>query len=540
MGKIKLCPRCNGKMVAISERTGGFSGKKAAAGALITGIPEVGLAAGASGKKLVTLRCEKCGYTIETDAKTAERAEWYGDVYGPAVELTTRMARESYENQRKLEILDRQLKNVLRKRLMPAKELSSGPILTEEERKAQRRQNSVIAICGEAAAAVCEDGTVVLAGNISDNIRNEVNNWKNIISVCMNEKSIYGLCADGSVVCAGQGVSDNEIKTWSGIIELCCDEGHVLGLKADGTVAAAGNNGKGQCDVSEWEDVVEIYTKGGASLCAYSLGLTSRGELLTAGKTRMEISDDSSYKWGYDSVYGELTVDGMFGVATFDGLFGKELFDRWGNLVDISCYGSLQSSIYGLREDGAVYGADNSMLFENARAELEESNDIVAVSVGHIAVSFLRKDGTVLTSKSAAKDKNGDGVPFYPPERLETAGWEEIVAVAEGGSVRLGLQTDGTVVTGGENGSEYAPLYNEVKTWKNIKVIPEVKERVIRLAQETRKRKEEERKIEEEKRKQQEEEQRKLWIAEGRCQYCGGKFSFFGKTCKNCGRKKDY
>ena len=197
MGKIKLCPRCNGKMVAISEMTGVFSGKKAAAGALITGIPEVGLAAGALGKKLVTLRCEKCGYTIETDAKIAERAEWYGDVYGPAVELTTRMARESYENQRKLEILDRQLKSVLRKRFMPEKEFSAGPILTEEERKAQRRQNAVICICEKAAAAVCEDGTVVLAGDINDDIRKEVKNWKNVVSVCLNSKSIYGLCADG-------------------------------------------------------------------------------------------------------------------------------------------------------------------------------------------------------------------------------------------------------------------------------------------------------------------------------------------------------
>lgn len=86
----------------------------------------------------------------------------------------------------------------------------------------------------------------------------------------------------------------------------------------------------------------------------------------------------------------------------------------------------------------------------------------------------------------------------------------------------------------------YVSFYKELKTWKNIKVIPEVKKRVIRFAKETRKRKEEEIRIEKEQRSKLEEYQRKSRIAEGRCQYCGGKFSFFGKTCKNCGRKKDY
>ena len=440
MGKIKLCPRCNGKMVAISERTGGFSGKKAAAGALITGIPEVGLAAGALGKKLVTLRCEKCGYTIETDAKTAERAEWYGDVYGPAVELTTRMARESYENQRKLEILDRQLKSVLRKRFMPKKEFSAGPILTEEERKAQRRQNAVICICEKAGAAVCEDGTVVLAGDINDDIRKEVKNWKNVVSVCLNSKSIYGLCADGRVVCAGRNIFNNEVKTWTEITELACAEDHILGLKKDGTVVAAGNNEVGQCDVSEWKDVVSINSNGiGEFAPSYSAGITTEGKLVIAGKTRMEISDVDE-RLGYDIVYGELTVNGMFGVAAFEGLFGEELFDRWGNLVDVSCYADTSSSIYGLREGGAVYAATSTVSYsENERKVLEESNDIVAISAGKCAISFLRKDGIVLTSTL-----------HYPEARQETSDWEEIVAIADNGYVRIGVKTDGTVAVGGE------------------------------------------------------------------------------------------
>lgn len=59
-----LCPRCrNGFLQAISERTGGFSGGKAAIGAVIAG--PVGLAAGALGKKKITYQCSNCGYTVE-------------------------------------------------------------------------------------------------------------------------------------------------------------------------------------------------------------------------------------------------------------------------------------------------------------------------------------------------------------------------------------------------------------------------------------------------------------------------------------------
>ena len=46
-----MCPKCHGRLTAISERTGGFSGTKAVVGAVVAG--PVGVAAGALGKKLV-------------------------------------------------------------------------------------------------------------------------------------------------------------------------------------------------------------------------------------------------------------------------------------------------------------------------------------------------------------------------------------------------------------------------------------------------------------------------------------------------------
>ena len=60
----KPCPKCGmGYLKAIGERTGGFSGGKAALGAVIAG--PIGLAAGVLGKKKTTYQCSRCGYTIE-------------------------------------------------------------------------------------------------------------------------------------------------------------------------------------------------------------------------------------------------------------------------------------------------------------------------------------------------------------------------------------------------------------------------------------------------------------------------------------------
>ena len=58
------CPKCKlGYLQAISERKGGFSGGKAAAGAILLG--PLGLAAGALGRKKTTYQCNRCGFIIE-------------------------------------------------------------------------------------------------------------------------------------------------------------------------------------------------------------------------------------------------------------------------------------------------------------------------------------------------------------------------------------------------------------------------------------------------------------------------------------------
>lgn len=62
--EFKACPKCRiGYLTAVGEKTGGFSGGKAALGAVLVG--PIGLAAGALGKKKKIYQCKRCGYTVE-------------------------------------------------------------------------------------------------------------------------------------------------------------------------------------------------------------------------------------------------------------------------------------------------------------------------------------------------------------------------------------------------------------------------------------------------------------------------------------------
>lgn len=62
--KSSQCPSCGSFMTdKIGERTGGFSAGKAAVGGLLLG--PVGIAGGLLGKKKMTYKCRKCGYTFE-------------------------------------------------------------------------------------------------------------------------------------------------------------------------------------------------------------------------------------------------------------------------------------------------------------------------------------------------------------------------------------------------------------------------------------------------------------------------------------------
>ena len=84
-----------------------------------------------------------------------------------------------------------------------------------------------------------------------------------------------GLTNDGKVLAYGNNeYGQCDVSEWTDIVDIAAGSNFSLGLKVDGTVVATGNNDSGQCDVSGWKDIICIEAKYGNSF-----GIDSSGRL---------------------------------------------------------------------------------------------------------------------------------------------------------------------------------------------------------------------------------------------------------------------
>jgi alpha-tubulin suppressor-like RCC1 family protein len=68
------------------------------------------------------------------------------------------------------------------------------------------------------------------------------------------------------------------VSDWTDIIQVLAGYSHTVGLKSDGTVVAVGNNDYGQCNVGNWMDIVQV-----AAGIYHTVGLRSNGAVVAAG-----------------------------------------------------------------------------------------------------------------------------------------------------------------------------------------------------------------------------------------------------------------
>ena len=105
--------------------------------------------------------------------------------------------------------------------------------------------------------------------------------WTNIELLALGDYShVLGLKTDGSIVACGNNENSQcNVGNWNDIIDIVASSKHSIGLKADGTVVAIGNNDLEQCDVSEWENIICIEADGDNSY-----GIDCNGQLFVAGR----------------------------------------------------------------------------------------------------------------------------------------------------------------------------------------------------------------------------------------------------------------
>ena len=252
---------------------------------------------------------------------------------------------------------------------------------------------------------------------------------------------VIGLRSDGTVMATGHNkFGECNVSDWRDIVAVSAGSHHTVGLRTDGTVVAAGNNSSGECNVSDWQDIVAI-----SAGHSHTVGLRADGTVVA---TLYDLSvsdwrDIVAVSAGWNYTVG-LRVDGTVVVKDAKNPCPYNVSD-WRSIVAI--YAGEHHTV-GLRADGTVVATG----FNNdGECNVSDWRDIVSISVGGNHTVGLRADGTVV-----ATGYNDDG-------QCNVSKWQDIVAISAGWDHTVGLRADGTIVAANNSLS-----YSLASYWQNI------------------------------------------------------------------------
>ena len=217
---------------------------------------------------------------------------------------------------------------------------------------------SAISVAAGTYHAVCllSGGRVAAYGySWRENGQCNVQSWRGIKAVGAGEYHTVGLRNDGTVLGCGRMRNGWDmttgwldiIKNWKDIVYIDSGTDHIVGIREGGSVVAFGNNYFGQCDVSEWRNVISV-----AAGKRFTIGLCADGTIV---KTRY--------------------------------------LQDFGNFMRKRCTAIAAGAGHAviLEEDGTVVIVDG-----NANTKTLSWTDVIAVAAGDGLTVGLRKDGTVL------------------------------------------------------------------------------------------------------------------------------------------------
>ena len=315
-------------------------------------------------------------------------------------------------------------------------------MIAEQKRKAQQKQNKKIAVISAAAVVLA-----IVVALITTKIIIPANNYKEAETLLENGKTAEAAMAFG-VMGDYKDARERSFEVWSKTASretVSADYRHTVGLRNDGTVVAVGWNGKGQCNVYNWRDIVAV-----SAGTFHTVGLHDDGTVVATGENDRGQCDVANWtdivaiSAGFDHTVG-LKTDGTVVAA---GECSECNVSDWTDIVDIHAN---NHCTVGLRSDGTVVtaGRDDSL------NKAVNWADMLAIRVGGAHTVGLKTDGTVV-----ATGENDRG-------QCDVAGWKDIVAISAGSFHTVGLKADGTVVSVGWN--EYGQC--DVSDWKDIVVI---------------------------------------------------------------------
>ena len=220
---------------------------------------------------------------------------------------------------------------------------------------------------------------------------------------------------------------------------------HTVGVKPEGTVLAVGYDELGQCQVSDWTNIVAV-----SAGFNHTLGLMADGTAVDSYPPLCDVSGwrgISAISAGNHHAVG-LMADGTVTAAGIDD-YGQCGVSEWRDIVAVAAGGC---HTVGLKADGTVVAVGQN---DYGQCEVSEWRDIVAISAGQMHTVGLKADGTAV-----AVGKNDSG-------QCSVSGWKEIVAVSAGFTHTAGLKRNGSVIS---TGSDYFGE-DRVSGWTDILAI---------------------------------------------------------------------
>lgn len=191
------------------------------------------------------------------------------------------------------------------------------------------------------------------------------------------------------------------VSEWSDIVQVAAGRYHTVGLRADGTVIATGSNDWGQCRVEEWTGIVAVAAGG-----YHTVGLKADGTVVAVG---WDAYGQCGVRAWSDIVLiaaGERHTVGVksdgTAIASGDNSQGQRGVSAWRDIIDVSC-GRLHT--VGLKADGTLVAVGGN---EYGQCDVTEIENAVAVDAGRNHTVCLTMSGEIAY---AGDDAYGQGQP---------------------------------------------------------------------------------------------------------------------------------
>ena len=297
-----------------------------------------------------------------------------------------------------------------------------------------------------------------------------------------------------------------EAAKWGRLVEFCVSDTHMVGLMEDGTVTAVGENGSGECEVSEWRDIVAVQATSGCTVGKRADGtfvIATNNKELERSFNRLVNGADATAATADESAEPSAAGDMLSAIEnasreektfaigessfTFINSGGQvhrfEIKDTAVSEVSVADadnqgYVSLEFSPrangagFGIKNDGSVTvlsnGASGVYNYEAALGFLTNIQDIVSFedevtfSNGKrekmAEIIGLRKDGTIA---DVVLRENDDTAVLHPTYDK----WKDLKSITVNYLVAVGLNKDGTI---SEIGTP-----EEFKDYTDIAAIPQ-------------------------------------------------------------------